>query len=102
EMVVAAIAVGHEHVAQVVRGASGDARDAARVTTANHPGASAQDGAPRPGNNADDDQHELNLCESERRIQFFFPNASVSAASEGSRSAQDTGREKSLARLSGI
>ena len=39
EVVVAAIAVGHEHVAQVVGGTRGDARHAARIAPAQHPGA---------------------------------------------------------------
>ena len=37
-----------------------------------------------------------------RAHYFTFPSAAVSAASVGSSSAQDTGRENSLARLSGI
>ena len=105
EVVVAAVAIGHEHIAQEVRGAGGDPCDAARIATANHPGATAQQAEQRHDDRADDDQNKLNLCESERRIQCHcsaFPNAPVSAPSEGSRSAQDTGREKSRPRLSGI
>ena len=42
EVIVAAVAVGHQHVAQEVGGTAGHARDAARITAAQHPGAPAE------------------------------------------------------------
>ena len=90
-----------------MRGAGGDPRHAARIAPLQHPVAAAEKADERHHEQGDGDQNELSLCEPERRIQILYscltvPSAPPKAASVGSRSAQDTGRENSLARLSGI
>ena len=107
EVVVAAVAVGHQHVAQVLGGAAGDARDAARIAATQHPGAPAEesDAARRRRRRARSMTNWIwvspkggfNACS-----LFDFPARRVSAASSGSSSVADTGRANSLARLSGI
>src|SRR6185295_5932690 len=61
----------------------------------------------RERGDAEHDHHELELCQAEWRVQRTrsrqeFCRAPLSALNSGSRFAQETGRSKSLARLSGI